>query len=337
MAFHNKFVSELSEEQKAALEELQGEGYTARIGQRAQAILLNARGYTMDEISALTECHRTTVSHWLNNWEERGIDGLLEREGRGRKRLLTEDEGSQVIGWLEESPNTARGLAIKIEEVFDKKVSLDTVRRLIKRQGKVWKRVRSTLPGEPDEEEYRQCEQELIEYMVAAVDGGIDLFYFDESGFGRTPYIPYAWQDRGTTLEVPCREGKRINVMGAYSLMAGDIQVEMLDRNITSADVISYFDKLSERLEKFSVLVIDNASIHTANKVKEKLAEWEEKGLYIYYLPTYSPELNIVEMVWRLVKYRWLPLNAYASFESLWENLKDVFYEIGRKHILYLA
>jgi len=177
MAAQKRYVSELSVEQKAALEALRGAGYTARIGKRAEAVLLSARGYSIDEISAIIGCHRLSVSHWLNNWEERGIDGLLEREGRGRKRRLTEDEEVQAIAWLDEFPNTAKSLAIKIEETFDKKVSIDTVNRLIKRHGKVWKRVRSAPAGAPDPAEYEQCKQELIEYMVAAVEGEIDLYY----------------------------------------------------------------------------------------------------------------------------------------------------------------
>lgn len=177
MAAQKRYVSELSTEQKSALEELRGPGYTSRIGKRAEAILLSARGYSMDEISAIMECHRLSLSHWLSNWDERGVDGLLEREGRGRKRLLTEDEESQAIAGLDELPNNAKSLAVKIEETFHKKVSIDTVRRLIKRHGKVWKRVRSDLAGEPDPAEYEQCKQELIEYSVAAVDQTIDLYY----------------------------------------------------------------------------------------------------------------------------------------------------------------
>ncbi len=177
MSAKKRYVPELSVEQKAALEDLRGAGYTSRIGKRAEAVLLSARGYSIDGISAITECHRLSVSHWLSNWDERGIDGLLEREGRGRKRLLTEDEESQAIAWLDELPNNAKGLAVKIEEAFNKKVSIDTVKRLIKRHGKVWKRVRSGPAGEPDAAEYGQCKQELIEYMAAAVDGEIDVSY----------------------------------------------------------------------------------------------------------------------------------------------------------------
>lgn len=281
MLFKHKFVSQLSDEQKAALKGLKGEGYTARIGARAEAILLSERGYTIDRIGEIIACHRVTVSHWIVNWEERGIDGLLEREGRGRKKSLTEDEERQVMEWLEASPCSAKTLAIRIEEKLHKKVSLDTVRRLLKRHGKVWKRVRSRPAGQPDEEEYRQCEQELVEYMVAAVNGEIDVFYFDESGFGRAPYITYAWQERGSTLDVPCREGKRINVMGAFSLMAGDIQAEMSDKNLASVDVIGYLDRLSERLEKFSVVVMDNASIHTSKELKKTGRVGRQRALYL--------------------------------------------------------
>lgn len=177
MATKKRYVSDLSIEQKAALEELRGIGHAARTGKRAEAVLLSARGYSIDEISGITECHRLSVSHWLSNWDERGIDGLLEREGRGRKSLLSEDEENQVIAWLEALPNSSRKLAAKIEETFGKKVSLDTVRRLLKRHGKVWKRVRSGPAGEPDPVEYEQCNQELVEYLGAAVEGEIDVSY----------------------------------------------------------------------------------------------------------------------------------------------------------------
>jgi hypothetical protein len=154
--------------------------------------------------------------------------------------------------------------------------------------------VRSCPAGQPDEDEFRQCEQELIEHMAAAVNGEIDLFYLDQSGFGRTPYIGYAWQDKGRTLSVPCREGKRINVLGLFSLMAGTVQTEMKTENITSTHVVNFLEGFSATLSKFTVVVLDNASIHTAKAVIQKLPEWESRNLYLYFLPTYSPELNLI-------------------------------------------
>lgn len=111
----------------------------------------------------------------------------------------------------------------------------------------------------------------------------------------------------------------------------------MFDRNITSDDVIAFLDELSGKLEKPSVVILDNASIHIADKVMKKQPIWEAKGLYLYHLPPYSPELNLIEIVWRMVKYKWLPLTAYTSFSRLWDSLNEVFMGIGCKNILYLA
>jgi transposase len=289
----NKFVAELNTQQVDELTALMNSDLNARTRKRAHAILLSARGYTIDGISAIIECHRVTVSRWIDQWHGQGIDGLLENEGRGRKTSLTEEQEKQVLEWLKEEPRSTTGLLGKIEKVFGKKISSATLKRLFKRNGKVWKRVRASLAGKRDEEEFRLCEQELVEHMEAAVNGEIDLLYMDQSGFGRTPYIPYAWQDRGSTIEVPCREGKRINVMGIYSLMNGTLHAEITDKNITSKEVVNFLDDFSKTVTKFTVVALDNASIHTAKAVSEKLEEWEGRNLYLYFLPTYSPELNI--------------------------------------------
>jgi transposase len=331
----NKYVSKLNQQQMDALTGMMNSDLNARTRKRAQALLLSARGYTIDEISAIIECHRITVSRWIDQWHERGMDGLLENEGRGRKKGLTGEQEKQVLEWLEEEPRGTNGMLGKIENTFGKKISSATLKRLFKRNGKVWKRVRASLAGKRNEEEFRLCEQELVEHMEAAVNGEIDLFYMDQSGFGRTPYIPYAWQDRGSTIAVPCREGSRINIMGIYSLMNGTLHAEMTDKNITGKKVVEFLDGFSKTVTKFTVVVLDNASIHTGKAVSEKLAEWEERNLYLYFLPTYSPELNLIEIVWRKIKYEWLPLSAYESFKSLWSGLSDIIQKIGLEYNIY--
>jgi transposase len=338
MKLPNKFIAELNEQQIADLTALmESNQWNARTRKRAQAILLSARGYTIDQISAILDCHRVTVSRWIDQWQEQGLDGVLENEGQGRKKTFTEEEEQRILEWLKEEPRSANGLLGRIEKELGKKISSATLRRLFKRHGKVWKRVRASLAGKRNEAEFRQCEQELIEHMEAAVAGEIDLLYLDQSGFGRSPYIPYAWQDRGATMGVPCREGKRINILGLYSLMQGTLHAEMTDESITHVKVIDFLEKFSKTVTKFTVVVLDNASVHTAKKVSEKLKEWEDRNLYLYYLPTYSPELNLIELVWRKIKYEWLPLSAFESFKSLWNNLSDLIPKIGYEYNINFA
>jgi len=332
-----KFAPELTEQQMVNLKTLENGDWPGRVRKRAEAILLSVRGYTIDEIGAITGFHRNTVSRWLDQWAERGVDGILEREGRGRKHSLSEDEERQVMEWIEENPRSANQAVGRIEESLGKIVSPDTVRRLLKRKGKVWKRMRASLADRRDEEEFRQCQQELAEHIEAAAAGEIDLHYLDESGFGRTPYIPYGWQDKGACTALPCRDGARINVLGLYSLVEGELRSEMSTGKMTACKVARFLDEFAETVKKMTVVVIDNASIHTAKAITEKLDDWAGKGLHLYFLPTYSPELNLIEIVWRKVKYEWIHRSAYTSFESLWDSLSHIFSEIGRTYNINFA
>src|SRR5207253_8317820 len=62
--------------------------------------------------------------------------------------------------------------------------------------------------------------------------------------------------------------------------------------------------------------VIDNASVHTSEEFAECLPRWKKQGLIIKYLSTYSPELNLIEILWRNIKYTWLPFSAYQGLNA---------------------
>jgi transposase len=70
---------------------------------------------------------------------------------------------------------------------------------------------------------------------------------------------------------------------------------------------------------------MNRASIHTSNAIFDQLEEWKERGLTIFELPTYSPELNLIEILWRLIKYEWLEIDAYSSWQSLVSSVERIF------------
>jgi transposase len=69
--------------------------------------------------------------------------------------------------------------------------------------------------------------------------------------------------------------------------------------------VISCFDLIPENLTKETWIVLDNAPIHRSEEFEEKIEEWEQVGLKIYFLPAYCPSLNKIEMLWQKIKYDW--------------------------------
>ncbi len=89
---------------------------------------------------------------------------------------------------------------------------------------------------------------------------------------------------------------------------------------------------IKTKSNKPRVLVLDNARIHRSNKMQEKLAEWEEKGFYIFHLPPFSPHLNITKILWRKIKYEWLNPKDYGSFETLTEAIKEILSKLGTEY-----
>src|SRR5262245_7890474 len=88
-------------------------------------------------------------------------------------------------------------------------------------------------------------------------------------------------------------QGRRVNALAAYEPLAAEPWLGScaLERTLTSADVLAYLRALPAATVP-RVVVLDNAGIHTSKEIKaERLALCRE-GIYLYYLPAYSPELN---------------------------------------------
>ena len=163
--------------------------------------------------------------------------------------------------------------------------------------------------------------------------GQIDLFYGDGSGFSLIPYVPYAWQERGTTIEVPSFKGRTLNLFGIWDAKK-DLNLYSVEGSLTSELVLSYIDDFAKKIKKKTVLVLDNAPIHKSKIFQEKIRNWEEKGLEIFYLPTYSPHLNLIEILWRFMKYEWIEFSAYESFGNLVEYIENIALNFERKYTI---
>jgi transposase len=77
-------------------------------------------------------------------------------------------------------------------------------------------------------------------------------------------------------------------------------------------------------VERPTFIVLHRASIHTSNAIFEHFEEGKERDLTIFELPSYSPELNLIELLWRSIKYEWLEIDAYSSWESLVSSVERI-------------
>jgi transposase len=59
------------------------------------------------------------------------------------------------------------------------------------------------------------------------------------------------------------------------------------------------------------------------------MAAWKEKNVEIFYVPPYSPELNMIEILWRFMKYEWIELWAYKSWGHMVEYVENILKKFG--------
>jgi len=163
--------------------------------------------------------------------------------------------------------------------------------------------------------------------------GEIDLYFFDETSFNLVPQIPYGWIKINENIELPSSKSKNISVLGFLN-RNNKLMSYTIEGSVNSDVVISCFDDFSKDLTKQTVVIIDNAPTHTSKKFKDKILEWESNGLVIYNLPTYSPELNIIEILWRFIKYKWINLGAYENYEKLKKEIERILKNVGSKYII---
>jgi transposase len=156
----------------------------------------------------------------------------------------------------------------------------------------------------------------------------IDLVFADEAGFQLVPCIPYGWQPIGQRIGILPRKGKTLSIFGL--LHADNRLVCYPTEQMTNADfIIQCIDDFVTKIEKPTVIILDNAPIHRAHKMLVKRKEWENKDLFIFFLPRYSPHLNRIETLWRKTKYEWLKPRNYKTWGTLTSSIKNILASFG--------
>ena len=228
--------------------------------------------------------------------------GLFGRRGctKGHRKRQTERDESE------------RGVAAGIRQGGER----EYLQGFFIRIGARYRRIRKHPKGKPSPQLYAYKTEKLQELEQQAIAGSIDLYYGDESHICTEGYVPYGWQFRGEDVYIPSERGLRLNIFG------------MIDRNnrydgfsttenMTADKIADFLDILSMRIRRNTFVVLDNASVHRCKLMKELRPIWEKRGLFIFFLPPYSPHLNIAETLWRILKGKWLRPVDYFSTDSL--------------------
>jgi putative transposase len=325
----------LDEPTRGELQGLRHRDLPARARDRLEMVALSDAGWEPARIAGHLGYGYRTVLNVLHDFEGRGTAALFPlRRGpapdTGRREQIT-GRLRELVG--QDRTWTAAQLA---EALHDYGVAIGPrqVRRYLKLLKAGYRRTASTVRHKQDPVKVARAEVVLANLRAKAEAGELDLFYLDESGFAPSLPCGYSWtlpgQRKRVAYEYP--QGRRVNVLAAYRPDGADrwLGSQAFERTLTSDDLLAYLGALPDSTAP-RVVVLDNASLHVSKVVKAQRRELARRGIYLYYLPAYSPELNRIEPVFRQVKYQEIPVRSYTSKAALRQAVEHGFDSYAKK------
>ena len=134
-------------------------------------------------------------------------------------------------------------------------------------------------------------------------------------------------------LAIKSRRRSRLNVLGIMN-RKNHLETYISSQSINSDVVIACIDAFFLTVDKPTVIVVDQASIHKSDAIFDKIEEWVERGITIFELPSYSPELNLIEILWRFIKYECIEIEAYSSWSNFVASVEKILREFGESYVI---
>lgn len=242
-----------------------------------------------------------------------------------------------MIEWVKTGTYRTQQVAERIHQSWGKSVKLGSLRRLLKANKLIYKRIRKSCRHLRDPVAYEFFRTEVQALRAWAASGEIDLCYCDEMGVSRQAVVPYGWQPVGKSeAYVPATPSGNLTTLG-FLYEDNRFESYLQQGAMNSAMLVKCMDDFASRLVKKTVVILDNASTHTSELFRSRLAVWRKQGLHIQYIPAYCPELNLIECLWKRIKYHWLDPLDFLTAASLRAALEAILTQIGTKYRITFA
>jgi transposase len=331
----NLLGNALIEAELVTLDELASHHPFGSFRPRALGLLALNDGEPVVLIARILRVHTETVYRWARGWREQGLVGILGGHEGGRSRSLSIELLDEAAKIAQETPLTLRNILNRLGEAHPDINTAADVRPLsrgLRERGLSFKRTRLSLKKKRDMTRFDVARDSLKTMKDWAKTGEIGLYYVDESGFSNLPEVQRAWSPLGVPHTADATVGRaRTNVLGALDFGAKKLLFATHSHSIKEVDVIAFLDQLAIEApaNRWNICVLDNASIHR-HIDEATCSRLFHAGLILYFIPAYSPELNLIEILWKHAKYHWREFATWPA-KKLQDSVHSLLNSFGKK------
>jgi transposase len=299
------------------------------VRRKMEAVWLKSQGLSHAEIGRLASISPPTLSQYLKEYQQGGLEQLKQLHFYQPESALVAYTDLLKSHFEAHPPATIKEAQAKIEELTGLKRSQTQIRAYLKTMGLKCRKV-GMLPAQADPDEQAQFKQEKLEpALQQAQSGQRKLFFVDAAHFVLAPFLGFLWSFTRLFIQAPAGR-QRFNVLGALDAISHDLVTVTNETYINAESFCQLLWKLRDLYPDLPLtLVLDNAKYQKCRLVWNLAALLE---IELLYLPSYSPNLNLIERLWKFVKKKCLYSKYYAKFDPFKQAITDC---LAHTHDLY--
>ena len=295
---------------------------------KIKAIVMLSKGLSYREIEELLLIDETTIRRYEKKFIDNGEEVLLKVNYVGKKCKLTQKQLDELAEYMENHLfSNAKEIVFYVKKKFDVKYTIKGIVPLLHKLGFSYKKTK-LVPAKANKEEQEKF-VEMYEELRSNLKPDEKLYFMDAVHPTHNTMPAYAWIKTGTNKEIKSNTGrKRVNINGAYSPIDSEI-IALDEERVNSDSVIRLCKKIEKKHPELSKIYVinDNARYNYSKKVREYL---ETSRIVFIPLPTYSPNLNLIERLWLFLKKNVLYNKYYEKFDDF-KNALFHFLSFGTK------
>jgi transposase len=321
---------ELSSEE---LEKLNTERYhypCPLVQKRLHCLYLKASsGVSNEKIGILMDAHRNSISEWVHIYQQGGYKAIVH-VGYGTNQSILENQAPSITELFTTRPPRSLGEAVlQVKELTGIERSTSCLRSFMKRHkfrflqtGHIPAKVNTTQQQE-------WVDTTLKPVIKAAQNGEVTLLFLDAAHFTLQPFLCCLWCVARIFIKAsPGRN--RINVLGAVNAITKEVTTYTNTTYICANCLITFLKQLKEKYnDKPIAIVLDNARYQHCFLVTTFA---KSIGIHLLFLPPYSPNLNIIERLWKFTKKQILNAQYYDAPIKFHQAVNDFFQKINQNH-----
>lgn len=296
---------------------------------RIKAVLAYSDGYSYAEISRILLLDDETIRRHI---EEYFREKKLRPKNGGSKCKLTDAESAKLIEHLADTTYLyVKDIVVYVKLEFGKKYSVSGMTKWLHAHGFSYKKPHA-VPAKANKEKQQEFIKAYEELKEKA--GKKEPIYFVDSVHpAHQTRLACGWIMKGVRKAIATTGRQyRLNIMGGICLNGHKIVYEQAE-TINENSIQSFLFRLRKKHPgRYKVHVVwDNAGYHCSKLVQDFA---EELGIEIHYLPPYSPNLNPIERLWKIMHEQVTYNKYYKSFSDFTEAIKYFFRHVGKKKSL---